>query len=497
MPTLTASLDPKKTQSYVDKVWTESIVPRLVEYIAIPNKSPHFDQEWKEHGHMARAVELIAEWCRSRKIAGLKLRVIEKGKRTPVIFMEIPGQVDDTVLLYGHLDKQPEMAGWSKGLGPWTPVIKGEKLYGRGGADDGYAAFASLCAIEALQAQGVPHARCVVLIESGEESGSPDLPFYVDLLRKQIGTPSLIVCLDSGCGNYEQLWGTTSLRGLIDGELSVEVLREGVHSGDASGIVPSSFRILRAILSRLEKPETGQIIPKNFYATVPKDRLAQIKVTAKVLGDDVWRKFPVLDGVRTMRSDNVEMILNRTWRPALSIIGADGLPPIANAGNVLRPRTSVKVSLRLPPTKNAQQAARELKALLEKNPPYGAKVTFKPGTPGTGWNAPEMAQWLENAVARASQTYYGKPAVYMGEGGSIPFMGMLGAKFPKAQFLITGVLGPMSNAHGPNEFLHIGYAKQLTACVASIMSDHAAVRESAIEASTSALTFPLTSQPIH
>lgn len=478
MATLATTLDPKKTQSHVNQLWTESIVPRLVEYIAIPNKSPHFDKAWKEHGHMDRAVALIAAWCRSRKVAGLKLQVIEKGKRTPVIFIEIPGQVDDTVMLYGHLDKQPEMVGWSKGLGPWTPVIKGDRLYGRGGADDGYSAFASLCAIEALQAQGVPHARCVVLIEAGEESGSPDLPFYVDFLAKRIGTPSLIVCLDSGCGNYEQLWGTTSLRGLVGGELSVEVLREGVHSGDASGIVPSSFRILRAILSQLENLETGQIIPKNFSASVPKDRLAQAKVTAKVLGNDVWRKFPLLEGVKTMHSDNVEMILNRTWRPALSITGADGLPAIANAGNVLRPRTSVKISLRLPPTKNAVDAARDLKALLEKNPPCGAKVTFKPETPGTGWNAPAMAKWLEGAVARASQTYYGKPAVYMGEGGSIPFMGMLGAKFPKAQFLITGVLGPKSNAHGPNEFLHIGYAKKLTACVASILSDHAAARRS-------------------
>jgi acetylornithine deacetylase/succinyl-diaminopimelate desuccinylase-like protein len=313
-----------------------------------------------------------------------------------------------------------------------------------------------------------------VLIEAGEESGSPDLPFYVDFLAKQIGTPSLIVCLDSGCGNYEQLWGTTSLRGLVDGELSVDVLRAGVHSGDASGIVPSSFRILRTILSRLEKPETGQIIPKNFHAAVPRDRLAQAKITAKVLGDNVWRKFPLLHGVKTMHSDNVEMILNRTWRPVLAIVGADGLPAIANAGNVLRPRTSVKVSLRLPPTKNARDAAKELKALFEKDPPSGAKVTFTPGTPGTGWNAPAMSKWLDDAVARASQTYYGKPAVYMGEGGSIPFMGMLGAKFPKAQFLITGVLGPRSNAHGPNEFLHIGYAKKLTACVASILSDHAA-----------------------
>ncbi|MCK6446078.1 MAG: M20 family metallopeptidase [Planctomycetes bacterium] len=474
MPTTTAALDPKKAQKFVDQVWDESIVPKLVEYIRIPNKSPHFDKEWKEHGHMDKAVELIADWCRARKIKGLKLQVVQKGKRTPVIFMEIPGEIDDTVLLYGHLDKQPEMVGWLKGLGPWEPVIKGDKLYGRGGADDGYAAFASLTAIEALQAQGIPHARCVVLIEACEESGSPDLPFYVDFLAKKIGTPSLVVCLDSGCGNYEQFWGTTSLRGLVGGELSIEVLKEGVHSGDASGIVPSSFRILRKLLERVDDPSTGKVMPKDFHVEIPKDRLAQAKKTAQVLGDAVWNKFPLVDGLCTMGKDNIDNILNRTWRPALSVTGVAGMPAVEAAGNVLRPRTSVKLSLRLPPTKNANEACERLKTILESDPPYGAKVTFKPDTPGTGWNAPAMEKWLEDAVEKASANFYGKSAMYMGEGGSIPFMGMLGAKFPKAQFLITGVLGPQSNAHGPNEFLHIPYAKKLTACVTSVLADHGA-----------------------
>ena len=478
-PTTTnaATLDTKAVESFVSQTWDASIVASITEYIAIPNKSPAFDKDWKKNGHMDRAVELIAGWCRARAIPGLKLEVVrlknEKGEeRTPVIFMEIPGQTSDTVLRYGHLDKQPEMTGWSEGLSPWTPVLRGDKLYGRGGADDGYAAYASLVAIEALERQKIPHARCVVLIEGCEESGSYDLPAYVDHLAPRIGTPSLIVCLDSGCGNYEQLWGTTSLRGLVGGDLSVEVLTEGVHSGDASGIVASSFRILRQLLARVDDPQTGVCV-KEFHVEVPKDRLEQARKVAEVLGSEIYDKFPFVQGMQPMSNDLVELVLNRTWRPALSIVGMDGIPSTSSAGNVLRPRTVARLSLRVPPTMDAESAAKRLQQLLEKDPPYGAKVSFKYEKAGSGWNAPAMVRWLEDSVDRASRTYFGKPAVYNGEGGSIPFMGMLGAKFPKAQFLITGVLGPGSNAHGPNEFLHIPTGKRLTACVANVLADQA------------------------
>ena len=467
-----AALDSKAVLDFVGQTWDESIVPALSEYIAIPNKSPHFDPQWKAHGHMDKAVKLIEGWCRKRPIAGLKVEVVSLGERTPLIFMEIPGAIDDTVMLYGHLDKQPEMVGWSDGLGPWKPVLKGDKLYGRGGADDGYAAFAALTAIEALQRQKIPHARCVVLIEACEESGSFDLPFYVEHLSARIGVPSLVVCLDSGCGNYDQLWGTTSLRGLVGGDFSVEVLREGVHSGDASGIVASSFRILRHLLSRIEDSATGQVV-QDFHVEIPAERRAQARASAEVLGDDVSGKFPFVEGMRPMHTDRTELVLNRTWRPALSITGADGLPKLSDAGNVLRPRTAVKISLRVPPTMDVQAAMQRLKALLEQDPPYGAKVTFQGGQAGAGWNAPALAPWLDASLQSASRTFFGKPAVFMGEGGSIPFMGMLGARYPRAQFLITGVLGPNSNAHGPNEFLHIPMGKRLTACVSQVLTDHA------------------------
>jgi acetylornithine deacetylase/succinyl-diaminopimelate desuccinylase-like protein len=401
---------------------------------------------------------------------------LEHPGRTPLIFIDIPGDPDagdETVLLYGHLDKQPEMTGWREGLGPWQPVREGDKLYGRGGADDGYSAFASLTALEALARQGIAHARCVVLIEACEESGSPDLPAYVDHLAARIGTPSLVVCLDSGCGDYERLWGTTSLRGMVTGDLQIEVLREGVHSGDASGIVASSFRILRQLLSRLEDEDSGAVRPALLHCEIPADRRAQAQRMAEVLREGVFSKYPFAGEMGPVSTDPAELILNRTWRPALSITGMDGIPATVDAGNVLRPTTTAKLSLRLPPTVDGHAASAGVKQLLEADPPYGARVHFEAEAPATGWNAPAFDPWLEQALERASQAYFGRSAVFMGEGGSIPFMGMLGERFPAAQFLITGVLGPGSNAHGPNEFLHVPTGRRLTACVASVLADHA------------------------
>ena len=469
-------MDQAAAKAFIDELWDAEIVPELTDYIRIPNKSPSFDPDWAAHGYMDAAVAQFAAWARD-KIAALgdaTLEVIRLPERTPVIFIEIPGQIDDTVLLYGHLDKQPEMTGWAEGLGPWIPVLKDGKLYGRGGADDGYAMFGELTAILALKAQGVAHARCAVLIEACEESGSYDLPAYVDHLAPRLGSPSLVVCLDSGCGNYDQIWLTTSLRGMTGGALTVQVLEEGVHSGGASGVVPSSFRILRALLSRLEDEATGEIKIPELHVQIPPARIEEAKVAAAALGAPVSEMFPFVEGAHAVSDDPVELILNRTWRPTLSITGIDGAPAIRDAGNVLRPLTSAKLSVRLPPTLDAEAAGRTLTHLLEADPPYGAKVTFKTEAAGAGWNAPALAPWLKASLDRASRAAFGRGAAMMGEGGSIPFMGMLGEKFPEAQFVITGVLGPHSNAHGPNEFLHIGMGKAVTLAVAQVLADHAA-----------------------
>jgi acetylornithine deacetylase/succinyl-diaminopimelate desuccinylase-like protein len=468
-------MDTKALNQFTADLWREEITPALVDYIRIPAKSPAFDPDWAGSGHIDRAVEHMAGWARGKlaDLPGATLEIVRLTGRTPVILIEAPGEIDDTVLLYGHLDKQPEMTGWADGLGPWEPVIRGDKLYGRGGADDGYAIYASVTALLALQAQGVKRARCVVLIEACEESGSYDLPFYVDHLADRIGSPSLVICLDSGCGNYDQLWLTTSLRGLAGGLLTVEVLTEGVHSGDASGVAPDSFRLARALLSRLEDETTGEIRLKPFNVEIPAERKTQAKVAAQALGETVWTKFPFAGDTHPISHDTPELILNRTWRPALTVIGADGLPQPANAGNVLRPGTSLALSVRIPPTADPDACAQALEQALTRDPPQGAKVSFHVHQASPGWNAPPLEAWLETAVQRASQATFGREAAMMGEGGTIPFIGMLGEKFPQAQFLITGVLGPASNAHGPNEFIHLPTGQKVTSAAAMILAAHA------------------------
>jgi acetylornithine deacetylase/succinyl-diaminopimelate desuccinylase-like protein len=466
-------LDIRSATELVDQTWDASIVPTLVEYIAIPNQSPHFDPDWAAAGHMDRAVALLEGWCRDQPIEGMTCEVVRLPGRTPALLLEIPGQLDDTVLLYGHLDKQPPMTGWADDLGPWKPVLRDHKLYGRGGADDGYAVFASITAIRVLQEQGVPHARCVVLIEACEESGSFDLPAIIDEVADRLGEPSLVVCLDSGCGNYEQLWCTTSLRGMGIVEVTAEVLTEGVHSGDASGIVPGSFRVLRQLLERLEDGASGRLKPESLHVEVPAERVEQARVAAEQLGEAVWGKFPFADGVQPMGEDGIARVLARTWRPTLTVVGQSGLPDL-KGGAVLRPSTTLKLSLRLPPTADSAQAVADVASLLEADPPHGARVRCKGQESADGWDSPPVAPWLAQSLERASQESFGKPVCFMGEGGTIPFMGMLGERFPEAQFVITGVLGPGSNAHGPNEFLHLPMAARLTTCVSRVLADHAA-----------------------
>lgn len=467
--------------------WQADITSYLIEYIAIPAKSPLFDPDWAANGYIDRAVDLAVSWAQQQAIAGMQIEVVRLPGLTPTLFIEIPefvGQqrnpplldrdqkprTSKTVLMYGHLDKQPEMSGWREDLGPWQPKIEDGKLYGRGGADDGYAVFTSLSALAALQALNVSHPRCVALIETSEESGSPDLPAYMEALSPRIGTPDLVIGLDSGCGDYERLWSTASLRGMVGGTLRVSVLSEGVHSGDASGVVPSSFRIARQLLSRIENEATGNILPAAFHTEISEERQRQAAQAAQILGHGVHQKFPFHGQTKPLTKDLTELVLNRAWRPTLSVTGADGLPPLASAGNVLRPQTSLKLSLRLPPTVDANAAAQAMKQILEADPPHQASVSFDIEQAATGWCAPELAPWLEKALNQSSQHHYAKAAAFLGEGVTIPFMSMLGQQYPQAQFVITGVLGPHSNAHGPNEFLHLDYAQRLTCCVAEILA---------------------------
>jgi len=259
------------------------------------------------------------------------------------------------------------------------------------------------------------------------------------------------------------------LRGVASGTLKVSLLRAGVHSGDASGIVPDSFRVARMLLSRLEDESTGEVAA-DFHGKIPEGRRVQAQAAGEILAANVAGKFPFRDGAHAVDGGPEDLILNRTWRPALSITGAGGLPLISDAGNVSRPSTSLKLSLRLPPDLDAEVATTRMKELLEADPPYGASVEFLPDSAGSGWDAPPLADWLSAALDTGSEAFFGPPAAHLGEGGSIPFMGMLAERFPAAQFLITGVLGPESNAHGPNEFLHLGVAKRLSGAVAHVLA---------------------------
>jgi acetylornithine deacetylase/succinyl-diaminopimelate desuccinylase-like protein len=493
LPASAVPLDAQTLQKQVDAAWHSSIVPELQRYIAVPAKSPMFDPDWAAHGLLERVLQSAADWVRAQQVPDLRLEIVRlndaQGRpRTPVLFFELPASAGQdgtpapvsgqTALMYGHLDKQPEFNGWRSDLGPWTPVIDDGKLYGRGGADDGYAIYAAITAIQALKAQGVAHPRIVGLIETCEESGSADLLPYVDALKARLGDVGLVICLDSGAGNYDQLWLTTSLRGMASGVLKVEILTEGIHSGDASGLVPSSFRIMRQVLDRLEDSGTGRLLPASFHCEVPAERLAQAQATAAILGDELFKRFPWAHhdcGGATVSAlptttDPVEALLARTWRPTLSVTGADGFPDIANAGNVLRPWTAFKLSLRLPPLVEAATAVQQLKALLEDNAPYQARVTFEGLSSATGWNAPSTAPWFESALQAASQAHYGAACATIGQGGTIPLMNMLSQGFPSAQMMVCGVLGPRSNAHGPNEFLHLDYARRLTASVAQVIA---------------------------
>ena len=459
-------MDQQVAGAVVSRLWRDEILPQLQRYIAIPALSPAFDSAWEQHGHIESAVAQVVGWLRSRPVAGMSVDVQRLPGRTPLIVVEVapsgpPSSSDSgargvaegsTVVLYGHLDKQPEMTGWRDGLGPWTPVLDGHRLYGRGGADDGYAAFAALAAIEAVQAAGGSHSRCILLIEASEESGSPDLAAHLAALGERLGDVSLLICLDSGCADYNTLWLTTSLRGLVEATLRVDVMTEGWHSGMAGGLVPSSFRLARILLERIEEAATGHIRLAAAQAEIPAHRRAEAAAMAELLGG-TGEDFSLVGDLQLMETDPAAGLLARTWGSSLAVTGADGLPPTASAGNVLRPYTALKLSLRLPPTADAATAAAELRNTLLADPPLQASVTVEGVHAADGWDAPALAPWLAEALQQAARARFGRPLQLYGEGGSIPFLAALAAMFPQAQFVVTGVLGPESNAHGPNEFL--------------------------------------------
>ena len=453
---------PTALAPHIDAAWEERILPTLCEYARIPCLSPAFDPDWEARGALAEAAELLCDWARDQDGA-LQTEIVQLPGRTPVLLID-NGEGGDPVLIYGHMDKQPPLGEWRAGLGPYEPVREGDLLYGRGTADDGYSMFA---AVTGLLAAGGGRGRVLILIEASEESGSPDLSAYVEHLRSRIGTPRLVICLDSGGLSYDRLWLTTSLRGNLVVTVKVDVLTEGIHSGQGGGVVPSSFRILRRILATIEDADTGRILlPDLLGAGIPEAHRANLEALAAEFPGSA---APVVDGLRLLAADPVERLAARTWGAALEITGADGLPTTRDGGNVLRPSTTLKLSLRLPPDVDAQAAGDALLGAITTD--EGAHITIDLEPPAQGWIAPPLPDAIAATFARVSTERFGRPPGYVGEGGSIPFLADLQQGFPGTPFVATGVLGPHSNAHGPNESLHIPTGKAVTHAVAALLRE--------------------------
>ena len=444
----------------IDAAWEERILPALCEYTRIPCLSPSYDPDWAERGAIAEAAELLRAWVREQDPA-LQTEIIELPGRTPVLLIDNGGS-GDPIVVYGHLDKQPPLGEWRSGLGPYEPVREGDLLYGRGTADDGYSTFA---AVTGLLAAGGGHGRVLILIEASEESGSPDLLAHLENLGGRLGTPRLVICLDSGGLSFDRLWLTTSLRGNIVADVRVDVLTEGIHSGQGGGVVPSSFRILRRILSGIEDEATGRILlPELLGAGIPESHRANIETLADEFSVSA---VPAVEGLHLLEPDPVGRLVARTWGAALEVTGADGLPKPRDGGNVLRPSTTLKLSLRLPPDVDAQAASDALISAIRTD--EGAHIAIDLEAAAQGWVAPPLDAGLAATLSAVSKKRFGRDFGSIGEGGSIPFLADLQKGFPGTQFVATGVLGPHSNAHGPNESLHIPMAKAVTHAVAELL----------------------------
>lgn len=465
-------MDPKITRNFVDQFWNSSVMPSLSQYISIPCKSPAFDANWQQTGFLDQAINLMIKWVKAQNIPGTEIETIRLENYAPCLYIEIPGNTDKTVMFYGHLDKMPEAEGWRDGLGPWMPVVEGHKLYGRGSVDDGYALFSAITAVKSLHEQNIAHDRYVFVFECAEESGSIGFPEYLECLKDRINNPNLIIVLDSGCSDCERLWITDSFRGNLTGKLRVDILPSGMHSGMAGGVVPSTFMIIRQLLDRIENAGNGKILIESANIKIPQERVEQAKFMAQILGDRVHKDFPVLEGGRLLADEPHELLLNCLWRPALSIVGAEGIPAIENAGNALRPFTTLVIGMRLPPHCDTKKVAKDVQQILESEPPYGAKVTYTPTMLLNGWAAPKMSERLENIINDASREHFGEEPVYAGCGASIGIIKILGEVFGDAHFIVSGAEVPDSNAHGANEYLHIPLAKKITSVVAQILAKH-------------------------
>ncbi|CAG9311573.1 unnamed protein product [Blepharisma stoltei] len=467
-------MDSQRIQEVISQGVDSGVIPTLMDYIRIPSLSTAFDPNWETNGYMEQAQEVLLSYVRSLNIEGFTYEIVKEPGKPWLVFGEVQATAPDkgTILMYGHMDKQPHLSGWTVG-GPTDPVIVDGKLYGRGGGDDGYALPGAALCIKTLQSLGIPHGRIVIVAENEEESDSESLVYYINKLRDRIGSPELIVCLDSGIMNYQQFFITTSLRGVVNIDVTVKTILAGMHSGGTSGVLPSAYRIMQHIISRIEDERTGEILIPELHTEIKPSIYEGAAQIVKFMGPYIVGAFPLINGVKPMTDDLVQLLINRSWKPTLTVIGCEGLPPVADAGNVIQPHFTTRLSVRLPPGVSGKVATEALIREITRDPLYNAVVEVTPQSPSDGWAQNDLEPWLNEAVQEASNSVFHAPALNLWEGGSIPFMGYLGELFPSAQFVITGILHLESNPHSINENFSIEYLKKALSCVAYIIGKHA------------------------
>lgn len=457
----------------IEQFWLEEAQPTLMDFIRLPSKSTAFDPQWKEHGYLLQACRLAANWIQ-KIIPDATCEIIEDEGKTPCLFVEIGSndleRQEKTIAFYGHLDKQPENEGWKDGLGPWTPYFDGEYLFGRGACDDGYSVFAMITAVETLRRSKMKHPRIVAIFETQEESGSSDLEGYLHQLKAKIGSPECFIVLDNQCGDYNRLWLNTSLRGNISGTLSVSTMSYGVHSGSFSGIVPDPFTVAMTLLGRIQHPETGEILLDTLQAQIPALRLKQIQEVSLRMGDQIWKTAPLLENVQPKYGNNDAILIQSTWKPSLTIIGIDGIPSIQNAGNVIQGSVSLRLSFRIPPGIDIDNALQSINDCFTQNIPYGCSVTWNSLEYLPGWCAPSHSVKYEKLFHDAGEQVFEEKTLACGQGASIGFIPKFEKLFPKTEIILIGVLGPQSNAHSPNEALNVLYTQKLIETIAIVLS---------------------------
>ena len=470
-------MDKKSFEKYIEKMFTYNMIPNLMNFIRIPNLSPAYDYEWNTNGLLLKAANLIIAYAKSLEIKNAQINLIQDKGYSPLIFIEIPASRPNdnrTVLLYAHFDKQPHGTGWDDDKGPTKPVIQNGRLYGRGSADDGYASFSMLTAIKACQEHNCPLPRICLIFEGAEESTDEHLTYYFNKLLPIIGENVIaFIPLDSGCADYDRLWITNSLRGVCDYEINIQTLDNNISFGpEASGRIAENLFILRKAIDAVMDTSTGDVKIEEFYVKdIPEEIQEEMDKEIEIVGEQFFKEIPLYEGVKPLKTDIKEAMINNRWKPTCSILGIDNCPKIEDNGFGVKKSITVKMSMRLPPGIDSHAALEALKKVVKENIYFDAKVKFLSAEVADGWKLTNFSEKTKNVLNKASKEYFGNELVFKGMGGSIPFITYFQTKYPNADVICTGILGADCFEHGPNENLHLEACKKMILVLCYFLSE--------------------------